>query len=85
MGTVILADVSELTTVKISELSEMTSMSDNDPIAGVKNGETQKIAKGDYLKELIISSPLSGQYRITNIRLDASKHIVITYDETPEP
>ena len=32
----------------------------------------------------IISSPLSGQYQITNIRLDADKKIVITYNETPE-
>ncbi len=33
----------------------------------------------------IISIPVSGGYRVTNIRLDASKNIVITYDETPAP
>jgi len=31
----------------------------------------------------IISTPSSGQYQITNIRLDADKKIIITYDETP--
>ena len=52
MGTVILADVSELTTVKISELPEMTSMGDNDPIPGVKGSETQKIKKSNLLRFL---------------------------------
>lgn len=33
----------------------------------------------------IVSNPGSGEYRITNIRLDADLKIVITYDETPEP
>ena len=33
--------------------------------------------------EIIQSNPTSGQYRITGIRLDADKKIVITYDETP--
>jgi len=31
----------------------------------------------------VISNPDSGEYRIVNIRLDASKHIVITYDSVP--
>lgn len=31
----------------------------------------------------ILSVPVSGGYQITNIRLDADKKIVITYDETP--
>ena len=33
----------------------------------------------------IVSTPLSGQYQITNIRLDADKKIIVTYDETPTP
>jgi len=32
----------------------------------------------------IYSSPPSGCYRIVNIYLNADKHIVIVYDETPE-
>jgi len=31
----------------------------------------------------IISNPGSGEYKIVNIRLDASLQIVITYDDTP--
>jgi len=31
----------------------------------------------------IVSSPAVGQYRVTGIRLDADKKLVITYDETP--
>lgn len=31
----------------------------------------------------IFSNPPSGCYRIVNIYLDASKHIVVVYDETP--
>jgi len=31
----------------------------------------------------ILSIPASGGYQITNIRLDADKKIVITYDEIP--
>ena len=34
--------------------------------------------------DAVVSTPLSGQYRIIGIRLDADKKIVITYDETPE-
>jgi hypothetical protein len=85
MGTVILADVTELETIKISELDEATSMGDADVIPGVKDSATKKIKKSNYLIDLIASTPLSGQYRITGIRLDADKKIVITYDETPEP
>jgi len=32
-----------------------------------------------------MSNPGSGEYRVTNIRLDADLKMVITYDETPEP
>jgi len=54
MGTIILADVTELTTIKISELPEATSMGDTDVIPGVKAAATQKINKGNLLKELPI-------------------------------
>lgn len=52
MGTVILADVSELTTVKISELPEMASMGDNDVLPGVKDSQTQQIKKSNLLRFL---------------------------------
>lgn len=43
-----------------------------------------EVASIASLGDAIVSTPLSGQYRITGIRLDADKRIVITYDETPE-
>lgn len=52
MGTVVLADVSELTTVKISELPEMTSMGEADVLPGVKSSQTQKIKKSNLLRFL---------------------------------
>lgn len=52
MGTVILADVSELTTIKISELPEMTSMGEDDVLPGVKNSQTQQIKKSNLLRFL---------------------------------
>lgn len=33
----------------------------------------------------IESKPSSGQYKILNMRLDADKKIIVTYDDTPEP
>ena len=33
----------------------------------------------------IVSNPGSGEYRITNIRLDADLKMVITYDDVAEP
>lgn len=35
--------------------------------------------KGDK----IMSTPNSGEYKVTDIRLDAQKHLVIKYDTTP--
>lgn len=32
----------------------------------------------------ITSTPGSGEYEVKDIRLDSSKHIVVTYDETPK-
>ena len=75
-----------MSNIKISELSELTIADDADEIAIVDDdvGTTKKITRGNLLSGLIISTPSSGQYQITNIRLDADKKIVITYDETPE-
>jgi hypothetical protein len=38
---------------------------------------------GEY-SQFVTSAPASGQYRLKKLRLDSSKHIVVTYDETPE-
>lgn len=52
MGTVILADVSELTTVKISELDAVDAVGENDVIPVVKDSKTQKAAKEKLLRFL---------------------------------
>lgn len=39
--------------------------------------------KGDPGIDGILSTPPSGGYTIANFYLNASKHIVIVYDETP--
>ena len=75
-----------MSNIKISELTELTIADDADEIAIVDDdaGTTKKITRGNLLSGLIISTPSSGQYKITNIRLDSDKKIVITYNETPE-
>lgn len=85
MGTVILADVTELETIKISELDEATTMDNDDVAPIVKDGVTEKITRPNALKDaaVITSKPSSGQYKITGLRLDADKKIVVVYDETP--
>jgi hypothetical protein len=45
MGTVVLADVTELTTVKISELDETLSTGNDDDVPIVKEGKTQRVKK----------------------------------------
>jgi hypothetical protein len=52
VGTIVLADTTELTTVKISELSKMTSMGEDDVVPGVKDNETQQIKKSNLLRFL---------------------------------
>jgi len=52
MGTIILADVTELETVKISDLPEMTSMGEVDILPGVKDAITQKVTKANFLRFL---------------------------------
>lgn len=54
MGTVVLADVSELTTIKISELDEATSMDDNDVAPIVKDGVSKKITRPNASKDIAI-------------------------------
>lgn len=34
---------------------------------------------------VIGSTPSSGEYQVVGIRLDASKKIILTYNDTPEP
>lgn len=52
MGTIVLADVTELTTVKISELPAASSASATDVLPIVKGATTQKIEKVDFAKDL---------------------------------
>jgi len=55
MGTVILADVTELETVKISELPVTSAAGDAASMPIVSIGKTKKIAKSNLLKELLSS------------------------------
>jgi hypothetical protein len=50
MGTIVLADVTELNTVKLSELPQASSAGGTDILPIVKDIQTQKIEKDDYLK-----------------------------------
>jgi len=54
MGTVILADVTELTTVKISELDEATAIDTDDVVPMVKAPDTMKIKRDNLAKDLPI-------------------------------
>jgi len=54
MGTVILADVTELETVKISELPVATAVGDAAAFPTVSIGKTKKIAKSNLLKDVIV-------------------------------
>jgi hypothetical protein len=49
------------------------------------NGSNQLYADVSVIGSGIGSNPGSGEYRITGLRLDSSKRIVVTYDETPMP
>lgn len=51
MGTVILADTTELTTIKISELEEATSAVDTDELPIVKSVGTKKITPPNLTKD----------------------------------
>lgn len=52
MGTVVLADVTELETIKISELNEALSSGETDVVPIVKDATTQKIKKENLLRFL---------------------------------
>lgn len=52
MGTVVLSDVTELETIKISELSEALSSGETDVLPIVKDATTQKIKKENLLRFL---------------------------------
>jgi len=73
---------------KISELTPITSPADDDLLVVVDTSETQtkQITWGNLATALsaITSTPESGEYRIVDIRLDASKKITVKYNTTPE-
>lgn len=52
MGIIILADVTELETIKISELDEALSAAETDVVPIVEGTDTKKIAKSNYLRFL---------------------------------
>lgn len=52
------------------------------------NAETglwERVSELEFSEWTIKSLSPSGGYRITNIRLDENKKVVITYDDTPIP
>lgn len=52
MGTLVLANVTELNTVKISELDAADSVGENDVVPVVKDSKTQKASKDKLLRFL---------------------------------
>lgn len=52
MGTIVLADITELETIKISELNEALSSDETDVVPIVKDATTQKIKKENLLRFL---------------------------------
>ena len=56
MGTIILADETELTTIKISELTETTNPGDSDISPTVQAGQTLKIANSNLLPDATAST-----------------------------
>jgi len=54
MGTIILADVTELETIKISELTEAASMDADDVTPIVKDGVTEKITRPNALQDAAV-------------------------------
>jgi len=55
MGLVVLADETELKTIKISELAVATSMTKVEVLPGVIQGETKQIKKENFIKDLEIN------------------------------
>lgn len=54
MGVVILDEVTQLNTVKISELPEAFSISDDDDVPSVIDGTTQRITPPNFTKDRLI-------------------------------
>lgn len=78
MGTIVLADITEIETVKISELTEATSMADIDIAPIVKGGITEKIKKSNLQKELTIAVEANTTHKTSN----GSDHAFIDQDIT---
>jgi hypothetical protein len=57
-------------------------VTDPDGVAADAKVQIAKLFAGSCA---IVSNPGSGEYRITNIRLDADLKMVITYDDVAEP
>lgn len=53
MGTIILDDVTELNTIKISELAEFTDIGESDILPMVESGTTKKITKANFYHDAI--------------------------------
>ena len=66
------------------EGSNASDVNNDSTVSGVTVKDALETLDFD-IDSRIISNPLSGEYRITNIRLDANLEIIITYDDVPEP
>ena len=52
MGTIVLADITELNTIEIDELPEASSAGEDNVLPIVKDSQTQKIKKSNFLRFL---------------------------------
>ena len=53
MGTIILDDVTQLNTIKISELAELTDIGESDILPMVESGTTKKITKANFYHDAV--------------------------------
>jgi hypothetical protein len=58
---------------------------DEDGDFNIEAEKNLNIHAGSSVTGVITSNPSSGEYKVKGIRLDSSKNIVVTYDDTPEP
>jgi len=75
-----LVDLDENTAPPTTSIVYVVTDPDGDPTDA--KVEIEKLFAGSCA---IVSSPGSGEHRITNIRLDADLKMVITYDDVAEP
>ena len=69
---------------KITELTEEESPTTDALVYVVDDPDGTPVDRKVKRQNIgIISNPGSGEYKIVNIRLDASLDIVITYDDVP--